>query len=229
MKVIVNSEESTSDQQIFFRQFKRNFFQMGAILPSSRALAQAAVAYLAQKQGSIQVLEVGAGTGAFTREIVPLLQPGDSLDIVEINPELITYLQQRFRQEPNFQTRGVEINFINDDIRRVPFSYNYDYIVFSLPLTNFPPAMVQEILDLMIDHLKPGGIFSYVKYIFIGRLKYLFGSSVVKANLAANQKIIDSFANQYQIESRAVFLNVPPAWAYFWKKAVNHQTNYQKL
>ena len=79
--------------------------------------------------------------------------------------------------------------------------------------------MVQEILDLMIDRLKPGGIFSYVKYIFIGRLKYLFGSSATKANLVANQKIINSFADQYQLERRAVLLNVPPAWAYYWQKA----------
>lgn len=191
---------------------------MGAILPSSRALAQAAAAYLAKKQGQAQVLEVGAGTGAFTGEIISLLQPGDSLDIVEINPELMTHLQQRFRREVAFQTTGVSINFITEDIRRVAFAHDYDYIIFSLPLTNFPPAMVQEILHLIMDRLKPGGVFSYVKYIFIGRLKYLFGGSTVRSAMATNQAIIQHFADHYQIERRAVLRNIPPAWAYHWQK-----------
>jgi len=223
MKVMVNPEKSASALQLFWRNFRRNFFEMGAILPSSGALAQAGVAYLAQKQKPAQVLEVGAGTGAFTREIVPLLQPGDTLDVVEINPELMTHLQQRFRQEPAFKiTAGVEVNFITADIRRVPFQHPYDYIIFSLPLTNFPPSMVEEILNLMIEHLKPGGVFSYVKYIFIGRLKYLLGGSTVRTEMTANQKIIRGFASQYQVERRAVWRNIPPAWAYYWQKP-HHQ------
>jgi phospholipid N-methyltransferase len=215
---MADAKGPVSEPQLFWRQFKQNFFEMGAVLPSSRALAQAAAAYLARKEGPGQVLEVGAGTGAFTGEIVPLLQPGDSLDIVEINPDLMTHLKQRFRQDSDFQTRDVEINFLNEDIRRVSFSHNYDYIIFSLPLTNFPPDMVQEILTLMLARLKPGGIFSYVKYIFLGRLKYLFGGRVARANAAANQEIIRSFASQYQFERRAVWLNVPPAWTYYWQK-----------
>jgi phospholipid N-methyltransferase len=191
---------------------------MGAILPSSRALARAGVAYLAQKQGPVRVLEAGCGTGAFTQEIVPLLEPGDSLDLVEINPQLIAHLRQRFREEPAFQVKPeVEINFINDDIRNLP-PKDYHYIVFSLPLTNFPPALVQEILALMVERLRPGGVFSYVKYIFIGRLKYLFGSSAVRANMRTNQEIINRFAKQYQFERRTVLLNVPPTWVYYWRK-----------
>jgi hypothetical protein len=78
--------------------------------------------------------------------------------------------------------------------------------------------MVEEILDLMIACLKPGGVFSYVKYIFIGRVKYWFGSSEVRRQMEANQVIIEGFAGRYQIERRAVLWNVPPAWVYYWQK-----------
>ncbi len=203
---------------LFFRQFIRDFAHMGAVLPSSRYLGQAAAAYLARKTGPARVLEVGAGTGAFTRQIVPLLSPGDRLEVVEINPQLMAYLQQRFRQDPCFDAPGVEVRFINDDVRRVPVGEGYDFIIFSLPLTNFPPALVQEILDLMIQQLKPGGVFSYVKYIFVGRLKYLFGSAGVKADMRASQQIINRFAAQYQIERRVVWRNLPPAWTFYWQK-----------
>lgn len=207
-----------SQQKLFFQQFRENFFQVGAVLPSSPALGRAVSAYLAQKQGPVHVLEVGAGTGAFTAEIVPLLQPGDTLDIVEINPELIAYLHRRVGREAVFQNPGVQVRFINADIRTIWADQMYDYIIFSLPLTNFPTSMVQEILDLMMRQLKPKGVFSYVKYIFLGRLKYFFSEPSVKKQLTANQEVINRFANEYQIERRAVWLNVPPAWTYYWQK-----------
>ncbi len=104
--------------KVFFQQFREDFFHMGAIMPSSQALARAGVAHLAQKQGPVRVLEAGAGTGSFTREIAPLLEPGDELDVVEINSELIAYLQQAFQQDPAFKVKpGVQVNFISDDIR----------------------------------------------------------------------------------------------------------------
>ena len=208
-----------SHQKLFFQQFFEDFFHVGAILPSSKYLGRAVVSYLAQKQGPVRVLEAGAGTGPFTREIVPLLQPGDVLDAVELNPKLIATLEQRFQQEPEFQTpAGVAVNLIAGDVRQVAKSHQYDYIVFSLPLTNFPPLLVQEILELMMAQLKPGGVFSYVHYIFISRVKYLFSSSAVRTEVKANKTIISTFANQYQIERRAVLRNVPPSWAYFWQK-----------
>jgi len=208
-----------SHQKLFFQQFFADFFHVGAILPSSRYLGRAVVSYLAQKQGQVRVLEAGAGTGPFTREILPLLQPGDILDAVELNPKLITTLEHRFEQEPEFRTPdGVKVNLIADDVRNVAKNHQYDFIVFSLPLTNFPPSLVQEILDLMMTQLKPGGVFSYVHYIFISRFKYLFSSVAVRAEIKRNKEIITSFAGQYQIERRAVLRNIPPSWAYFWQK-----------
>jgi phospholipid N-methyltransferase len=212
-----------SHQKLFFQQFFADFFHVGAILPSSRYLGRAVVSYLAQKQGQVRVLEAGAGTGPFTREIVPLLQPGDILDAVELNPKLIAILEQRFKQEPEFQVPdGVKVNLIAGDVRTVAQAHHYDYIVFSLPLTNFPPTLVQEILDLMMAQLRPGGVFSYVHYIFVSRFKYVFSSAAVRADIKANKKIIGSFAGQYQIERRAVLRNVPPSWAYFWQKPDSH-------
>ncbi len=216
----------STNLKLFFQQFREDFFHMGAIMPSSGALAKAGVDYLVQKQGPVRVLEVGAGTGSFTRQIAPLLEAGDELDVVEINPDLITYLQECFKQEPDFQTSpDIKVNFICDDVRNIP-SQSYHYIVFSLPLTNFSPDMVQEILDLMIERLEPGGVFSYVKYIFISRFKYLFSGADAKSRMKSNQAIIKSFADCYQIDQRAVVLNVPPTWVYYWQKKIKSGDHY---
>lgn len=217
----MGTSETSSNSQLFVRQFVTDFFHMGAVLPSSKYLGRSGAAYLAHKQGRVDVLEVGAGTGSFTQEIVPLLDPGDRLDMVEINTDMIAYLRSRFEREPAFHLKpGVSVNFINSDVRGLAGDFAYDYIVFSLPLTNFPPEMVQEILTLMIERLKPGGVFSYVKYAFISRLKYLFGGSTTRAAMNENQEITSSFAVRYQIEQRLVWRNVPPAWTFYWRKPV---------
>jgi phospholipid N-methyltransferase len=203
-----------SSFSVFWRQFRDNFVAVGAVAPSSAALADAMTARLAMKTGPVRVLEAGAGTGSFTGQILRCLQPGDVCDIVEINPQLFAHLIQRFPDQPP----GVTLRWINDDIRSVDYGPGYDYIVFSLPLTNFPPALVQDLLDHMMAALRPAGIFSYVKYIFISRFKYAFGGTSVRAAMDHNHAIIEAFTSRYQIERRSVLRNLPPAWVYYWQK-----------
>jgi phosphatidylethanolamine/phosphatidyl-N-methylethanolamine N-methyltransferase len=199
---------------VFWRQFRQNFEAVGAVAPSSAALAQAMTARLAQKTGPARVLEAGAGTGAFTGQILSCLRPGDSCDIVEINPQLFTHLTRRFPAE----LPGVDLRWINDDIRAVDPGPGYDFIVFSLPLTNFPPALVQELLSRMVDSLRPSGTFSYVRYIFISRFKYAFGGKDVRAAMDSNQAIIEAFTSRYQVGRTAVLRNLPPAWVFYWQR-----------
>lgn len=79
------------------------------------------------------MLEAGAGTGSFTREIIPHLKPGDALDAVEINPKLINFLDQRIKLDLDFARQTGDIRLINADLLQFPFDTQYDYIVFVLP------------------------------------------------------------------------------------------------
>lgn len=208
------------NQLLFFEQFRRNFTQVGAILPSSPALGQAASAYLAKPRQPARILEAGAGTGSFTREIIPQLLAGDRLDAVEISPALTLFLQKRLSQEGLLARTDVDIRLINADLLQFPFDAAYDFIIFSLPLTNFPPDMVAALLEMMVSHLKPGGIFSYVKYIFIGQFKYYLGGAQTRAQMDANQAILQRYAHQYQFDRKVVLANVPPTWVHYWRKPV---------
>jgi hypothetical protein len=78
--------------------------------------------------------------------------------------------------------------------------------------------MGQEILDLMMTQLKPGGIFSHVRYAFIGRVKYLLSGAEGQANIRAYRKMMQQFAGRYQIDRRLVWLNIPPTWVFYWQK-----------
>jgi phospholipid N-methyltransferase len=207
--------------RLFFQQFRKDFFHTGAILPSSPGVARACTAHLARKEGRVQVLEAGPGTGAFTREIVRHLEAGDALDLVEINPILVSYLHHQIQVEPLFLTSEARITLVNADLRYFPFNRTYDFIISSLPFTNFPPDVIEEMLTLIMLHLKPGGVFCYIKYIFIGRLKYFFVNSEVRESMQKSQGTIARFAQKYQIDRCAVLSNVPPAWVFCWQKPID--------
>lgn len=203
--------------QLFWQQFKQNFFHTGAVLPSSQAVAKAITAYLSQKQGRVNVLEAGPGSGAFTAEIVSRLQPDDALDLVEINPLFVSVLQRRLQTEALFQAHRDQITLINADLRHLPLTRKYDYILSSLPFANFPPDLMEEVLRVIMDHLKPGGIFSFVNYIFFGRLKFFVGGSTW-LNYRQNRTIIKQYAQEYQFARRVVVANIPPTWVLYWQK-----------
>ena len=203
---------------LFFREYLAHFMHVGAVLPSSAALGRAAAVYVMGKDRPARILEAGAGTGSFTCEIVPHLHPGDQLDAVEINPLLIAYLRQRLATHGLLHRDGVDVRLINADLLHFPFAGEYDFVVFSLPLTIFPPQMVREVLEIMLDHLRPGGVFSYVRYALLGRLRHLVASDQEREELRQRQSVIDGYAQKYEIGRQLVLANVPPTWVYYWRK-----------
>ncbi len=208
---------------LFWRQFVHNQTQIGAILPSSAALGKAATAWIARRSGPIRVLEAGPGTGSFTCELIPRLQPGDSLDLVELSSPLTAFLHARLQREGLLSCPGVDVRLINGNLLHFPLATRYDFIVFSLPLSNFSAAMVESLLTLMMEHLKPGGVFSYVKYAVLGELKRRLSIGAARADMDARQAVIASFAARYQVGRRLVLRNLPPAWVYYWQKPLATQ------
>ncbi|HIN83951.1 MAG TPA: hypothetical protein EYM90_03505, partial [Phycisphaerales bacterium] len=66
----------------FFTQAFKNYRSTGALAPSSRFLARTIVQSIPEHSPK-RMLEVGCGTGAFTKEILNTLRDGDSFHIVE--------------------------------------------------------------------------------------------------------------------------------------------------
>lgn len=80
----------------FFRQWLKNPRAMAALAPSSRQLAHHMVAQL--PPGAQRVVELGAGTGVFTRALLEhgILQR--ELLVLELNAELYELLREQFPQ-----------------------------------------------------------------------------------------------------------------------------------
>ena len=78
----------------FFRQWLKNPIAMSAISPSSAKLARQMVAELADD--TRRVIELGAGTGVFTRALIERGIQADNLMVLELNEELHAHLQELF-------------------------------------------------------------------------------------------------------------------------------------
>ena len=92
-----------SEYSTFVREFRRTFETTGALLPSGRLLGRALVRPISAHEAPVRVLEVGAGTGAVTKEILRHVRPDDHFDVVELNDRFVHVLQNRFATEPAFQ------------------------------------------------------------------------------------------------------------------------------
>ncbi len=104
---------------------------VGAILPSSRRLAEAMAR---AATGSQQLIELGAGTGAITAALrrqhpdVPLLA-------VELEPRLARQLRERF---PTVEVRAAAAHKVLREIVCLPES---TVLVSSLPFRSLPPRL----------------------------------------------------------------------------------------
>lgn len=78
----------------FLRQWMRDPVKMASVTPSGRQLSRLMVAQV--PEGCARVVELGAGTGVFTRALLDSGIPRSQLLVVEINPHLAEFLRGRF-------------------------------------------------------------------------------------------------------------------------------------
>lgn len=86
--------ERGADGWRFLRQWLRNPLAVAAVAPSSRQLARRMVSEL--PEGTQRVIELGGGTGVFTRAILESGVQSENLMVLELNEDLARLLRERF-------------------------------------------------------------------------------------------------------------------------------------
>lgn len=84
----------TTDQSLFLKSWLRRPMRTGAVAPSSNALARLITRDIVAGAGP--VIELGPGTGAFTRCILAKGVPENDLTLVENSPDFTMLLRLRF-------------------------------------------------------------------------------------------------------------------------------------
>jgi len=202
-----------AESRAFYRQFRTQYFTTGSVLPSSRFLGRALVRHVRTKQPPRTILEIGPGTGAVTRVLVEALQPGDRLDIVEINGAFVEVLNRRFAEEPAFVRVKDQCRVLHRPLQEVPGDGEYDFLISGLPLTNFQDALVEDIFASYRRLLKPGGVLSYFEYAGIRGVKTKLAGDAERKRLIDLDAYLGVKLRDHQFAADFVMMNMPPAMA----------------
>ncbi|MGY1739662.1 MULTISPECIES: class I SAM-dependent methyltransferase [unclassified Blastococcus] len=159
-----------TDRLQFLRAFLANPRQVGAILPTSR-WAVRDMLDLGDVPNAKLVVELGAGTGSQTGELLARLGPEAELVAVEIDPALAELLAGRYRDPRLHVVCDSAENLAEHlDGRRA------DVVVSALPYTSFSPGLRRRILDVLPDLVAPDGAVLVIQYspLILGELRRRF-------------------------------------------------------
>jgi phospholipid N-methyltransferase len=131
---------------------------VGAVLPTSR-WAVRDMLDLADVPRAELVVELGAGTGVQTGEILARLGPNARLVSLEIDPDLAKLLDERY-DDPRLQV--VCDSAENLDVHLG--GKRADVLVSALPYTSFDAGLRRRVLDLLPVALAPRGVVLVIQY-----------------------------------------------------------------
>lgn len=203
--------------RLFLREFRTTFHSTGAILPSSPALGRSLASLVRNGRDSAvsprRILEVGPGTGAVTREIIRAMGPNDRLELVELNDRFVEHLTHKLASDAEFSSAASRVRLIHAAVQHLPDAH-YDSIVSGLPLNNFTPELVQEIIGKLRGLLAPGGTLSFFEYIAVRRAKAIVCRRSERFRLERIGQILDETLGEHEIRRDRVLTNLPPAWVH---------------
>jgi phospholipid N-methyltransferase len=179
----------------FFGQFIKSGREIGSVTPSSRFLTKRILAKI-NFENSKNLVEYGPGTGVFTFEILKKMSSDSKLFVFELNEEMFDLLSRKINDP-----RCILINDSAENLPEILAQHGLtevDYIISSLPFTNFPAALTDNIMHISYEKLKVGGEFIQFMYtkLFLKKMKAIFSS----------------------VEISHVLLNIPPAHVFVCKK-----------
>jgi phosphatidylethanolamine/phosphatidyl-N-methylethanolamine N-methyltransferase len=142
------------------------------------------------------VVELGAGSGAFTKELLSQMSPDTHLLSFEINPEFCKILRSTISDE-RFILIEDSAAALPEHLEKLGFG-QADYIISGIPFVTLPTELVHEIVIASRKSLKKNGLFIQFHY-----------SSLI-------QKMYHEFFGN--VEVRLVPLNIPPAFVMICRK-----------
>jgi len=182
---------------LFFKEGIKGFKIHGSLLPSSKYLGESILRQVKMIDG-VFIVELGAGTGAFTRMIISRMPENARLIVFEINPIMVGHLRQHIIDQ--------RVTIIDDDAvkmreylkrfgRRQP-----DYIISGIPIGNYSKSARDTLLTTIHDSMGEHSLFLQFQYLL--------------ASLVPIKKVFDARIVSYE------YRNIPPAFIYGCRKKV---------
>jgi phosphatidylethanolamine/phosphatidyl-N-methylethanolamine N-methyltransferase len=192
--------DSRAGTTLFLKRWLRRPFAMGAVIPSSRllaeAMARATVQALDGRPGHI--VELGAGTGQVTKALLAAGIAPARLALVERDPELATFLRRHFTEPKIIEGDAARLPRLLADNGTTPIAA----VVSSLPLLSLPTEIVNGIVHGVFEALPRGAAL----------VQFTYGPTPpVPRALREQLRLVGS-------RGRRIWRNVPPAVVWTFRK-----------
>lgn len=145
------------DWWLMMKAFLRQGRKIASFAPSSRYMARKIVDGIDWDHAKC-IVELGAGTGPITAEIVKRVKPHTKLLVIELDPILCGRLKSRFHNVPNVDVvQGDATRF--DKLLLERGLQQVDHVLSGLPLPSFPEELRTSVLETSARTLSPNGTF----------------------------------------------------------------------
>jgi phospholipid N-methyltransferase len=181
------------DWWLMLRKFVSHGTAIASFSPSSRFLARKMVRGIDWVKAKC-VVELGAGTGPITKELVKAAGPSTKLVIVERDPDFCRLLREKFPGHEIVEGDACKL----DQILAERGIKKADHVISGLPLPSFPSDLRDSIIRMSAKVLGPDGEFRQITnmpWIYQGLYKSYFRD----------------------VSFKLVPLNLPPGGVYFCK------------
>ncbi len=182
----------------FLKTFLRHPTQVGAIAPSSPSLVRIMVDWF-DWENARSIVEFGPGTGVFTQAIQTKLHADAKFFAIERSGELAETTRILCPGVTVYEDSVTNVGDLCDQqsIGQI------DAIICGLPWASFSDTLQQEIMDTMLQRLRPGGQFATFAY---------WQGVILPAGRRFSKRLEASFASVEKSET--AWRNLPPAFVY---------------
>ena len=178
----------------FIGQSLKHFIKVGSLVPSSSHLARR----MMKGVNAPVVLELGPGTGVFTKEILSKLPKDGLLISIESNEYFSKYLADKIKDKRLKLYTG-DAMYLKDFLKRNGIE-KVSCIISGLPIGNFKTEDKKRILKEISDALDDNGVFIQFEYLLAG--------------IKSVKKVFPKISLDFEL------LNFPPAFVMRCKKIV---------
>lgn len=147
------------DEVRFFKTWAKSPLKLGAVTPTSRALADVMVKH-AQPDPAGYVLETGPGTGVVTEALLRYGIPAERIVTIEYDRGFYKLLRERFPEAHVLHGDALDLDRTLGEFRDTKFSA----ALSGIPLLNLPKAKRAAYLEGLLDRLVPGGVVGQLSY-----------------------------------------------------------------
>jgi phosphatidylethanolamine/phosphatidyl-N-methylethanolamine N-methyltransferase len=192
----------SNNAALFMHEFAKNPMSVASVTPSSHALAQQMTTPI-PATGNPIILELGPGTGAFTREIQSVRAGRGRHIAVELNERFTNLLAKRY---PDLDAVTADAGDIVAVLADLSLGYA-DVIVSGLPWAAFRREQQQELLDEVVDALAPDGAFTTFTYVHAR-----WSGPARRFRRSLGERFEET------VLGRTVWTNLPPALVYHCRR-----------